>query len=65
MINCDHAVLVVDSFHSTGTFTTCLRCKGDMFLTEEEVDNLWPFIYTSGQGADHDKCILIRPSDIC
>ena len=64
MDNCNHSVLIVDSFHSTGTFTTCIECKGSMFLSSSEADRRVPFIYTSGEGADYDKCVLIHRRDL-
>ena len=61
---CAHQVLIVDSFHSTGTFTTCLQCKGSMLLTLAEAHHRAPFMFISPQGADNDVCILIPKEDI-
>jgi len=58
---CDHSVLLADDFiESGGAFVSCLLCPVSLELSVNAVDYYIPFEYTSPDGPDKDKVILVR-----
>lgn len=60
-----HEFLLVEDFTPMGAAVSCLRCEKEYHIFEPEIEaNYTPFIYTSHEGPNYDKAILVLDSTL-
>jgi len=57
--DCPHTAVEIDNFHPQGAFVICITCKGNLFISLNDIEERLPFTFTSPKGKEHDITLLV------